>query len=161
MSSPVPGSDPATERYTPRVTVAAVVQHRGRFLIVEEWVNGDAVFNQPAGHLEPGESLLEALRRETLEESGCEIEPQHLINIYHTDTAQPERTKLRFNFAARLITQHAGMPLDTGIIATHWLTPEQLQGHSDRLRSPVVTRCVEDFQAGCRLPLSVLREVHT
>lgn len=148
-------------RYSPRITVAAVVEHDGRFLIIEEWVNGIAVLNQPAGHIDPGESLIEALLRETLEESGCEIEPLHLINIYHTDAERPSDTKLRFNFAARLLKQHDDAELDTGIIAAHWLSREQIQQQSKRLRSVVVSQCIDDYRNGEQLPLSVLRNVRT
>ncbi len=165
MSMTVPSDqdqpDGARDRYTPRITVAAVVACQQRFLMVEEWVNELAVFNQPAGHLEPGESLLEALRRETLEESGCVIEPLHLISIYHTDALQPDKAKLRFNFAARLLEQRHGAQLDSGIIAAHWLTLEQLQRQRARLRGPVVLSCIEDYQTGVRLPLSAMQTVRT
>ncbi len=150
MSHPVQFND----RYTPRITVAAVVEHDQKFLIIEEWVNNQLVFNQPAGHLEPGEDLLQAVIRETLEESGCVIEPIHLINTYHTDIDQPENTKLRFNFAARLCAQHHDAQLDSGIVAAHWLTLAQLHQQQHRMRSPAVLKCVEDYLSGLQLPLT-------
>ncbi len=155
------GTSRRATRYSPRVTVAAVVHHEGRFLIIEEWVNGKAVLNQPAGHLDPGESLIDALLRETLEESGCIIEASHLISIHHTDAGKPEQSKLRFNFAARLVKQHNDAQLDTSIIAAHWLSLAQIQQQSERLRSTVVIRCIEDYLNDEQLPLSVLRNVHT
>lgn len=154
-------SSQRTSRYSPRVTVAAVIQHEGRFLIIEEWVNNIVVLNQPAGHLDPGETLIDALLRETREESGCAIEPLHLINIYHTDAEEPDQSKLRFNFAARLVKQDANAQLDTSIIAAHWLSLEQIQQQSQRLRSAAVIHCIEDYLDGEQLPLSVLRNVHT
>jgi len=132
-------------RYAPRITVAAVVEHHNRYLLVEEWVNDERVFNQPAGHLESTETLLQAVVRETWEESGCVIEPMHLISIYHSDIDQPNKSKLRFNFAAHAV-------LDSGIIKADWLSLESLQ--QKPLRSAMVLQCIQDYLTGQQLPLS-------
>lgn len=138
------------------VTVAAVVESDGRYLVVEEHAFGQVVFNQPAGHLEPGESLLDAVVRETREETGYELQPRYLLGTYlwHSDAAQTSFLRVAFFGAA---VAPAGTPqLDDGIVAVHWFSRNQLLSRSERLRSPMVLRCIDDYAAGIRYPLDAL-----
>ena len=144
--------------WQPDVTVATVVVRDGRLLMVEERAQGRLVFNQPAGHLEPDESLLDAARRETLEETGWEVAPTAFIGAYQWK-AETGRHYLRFAFAGEPVRHHPGRPLDTGIVATHWLTPAELLAARDRHRSPLVWEAVADCLGGRRQPLSLLRQV--
>ena len=110
--------------------------------------------NQPAGHLEPGESLKEAAARETLEESAYHFEPEYLVGIYQwrgNDT-----TYLRFAFGGRILSHEAGRRLDEGIIRTLWLSRDEILEKKERLRSPMVSQCVEDYLSGCRFPLELI-----
>ena len=148
--------------WQPDVTVACVVVRDGRLLVVEEQVRGKVVLNQPAGHLEPDESLLEAARRETLEETGWHVEPTAFIGAYQwkspPETAQDGgRHYLRMAFAADPLRHEPDRSLDEGILQALWLTPAELQAQAPRHRSPLVWRVVEDFLAGHRHPLDVLR----
>ncbi len=142
------------------VTVAAVIEREGRFLVVEEHVGGKMVLNQPAGHLEPGESLIEAAVRETLEETGYQFEPQHVVGIYLWQ-ADSGTTFLRTTFCGVYTPPPNGtaVRLDEGIVATHWLTRAQLLGRESDLRSPLVLRCLDDYLAGARHALDVLTHV--
>ncbi|HZP67830.1 MAG TPA: NUDIX hydrolase [Rudaea sp.] len=144
--------------WSPDVTVATVVARDGRFLLVEERVDGELVLNQPAGHLEPDESLAEAARRESLEETGWDVEPTGLIGVYQW-TSPRGRDFLRFAFAADAVRHHASRRLDQGIERTLWLTREEIAAAAPRLRSPMVLRCVDDWLAGRRLPLAALAVV--
>lgn len=143
--------------WRPHVTVASVVMDGGRFLMVEEDVRGAVLFNQPAGHLEPGESLLDAARRETLEETGWEIEPQSFIGVLQYLSPEHGEHVLRFAFAARPVRHQALRPLDAGILRTHWLDYGQIAALGKRLRSPLVLATLDDWLAGRRLPLSAVR----
>lgn len=146
--------------WKPHVTVAAVVERAGRFLMVEETAEGRRVLNQPAGHLEPGESLLEAMVRETREETGWEVEGLALVGIYrwsHPDHS--EKTFLRVTFAARALAHDPDRALDTGIHGTLWLTCDELAASLGRLRSPLVLNCALDYLAGRRYPLELLRDL--
>lgn len=138
------------------VTVAAIVERHEHFLIVEEHCHGAIVLNQPAGHLEPGESLLDAVVRETREETGYAFEPAELVGIYLWDSAESGRSFLRVTFTGRAEPPHAVPDLDDGIIATHWLTPSQLLRRERQLRSPLVMRAIHDYRAGIRFPLETL-----
>lgn len=141
-------------RWAPHVTVATIVSDGARVLLVEECIDGRRVLNQPAGHLEPGESLAQAACREILEETGWEVELTGLVGIYQWQA--PDGTAfLRTTFAARPVQQHAGRPLDSAIVRALWLSPDALQA-SDSLRSPLVWRCVADWLDGRHHPLSVL-----
>ena len=134
------------------VTVAAVIEREGRFLIVEERVAGERVFNQPAGHLEPGESLLQAVMREVHEETGFEFTPQSLIGVFLWQ--HPERTYLRVTFAGAAEPPAATPQLDLGIIATHWLRRQDLLKLN--LRSPLVLQCIDAYASGASYPLELL-----
>ncbi|MBT2767436.1 NUDIX hydrolase [Stenotrophomonas sp. ISL-67] len=145
-------------RWAPHVTVATVVVRDGRLLLVEEAIEGRAVLNQPAGHLEPGESLAAAAVRETLEESGWSVRLTAFIGTYQW-TAPDGTPFLRFAYAAEPISHDLGRPLDTGILRALWLAPAELQAEPSRLRSPLVWEVVADFLAGQRHPLSIMKEV--
>ncbi len=139
------------------VTVAAVIEHDQRFLMVEERVLGALVFNQPAGHLEPGESLLEAAVRETREETGYGFAPQHVLGVYLWRSPETDASVLRVAFCGSAKAP-AGTPvLDTGIVAAHWLTRNQLLSRAEQLRSPMVLQCIDDYRAGVRYPLESLK----
>ena len=144
--------------WKPDVTVATVVARDGRFLVVEERVRGELVLNQPAGHLEPDESLADAARRETLEETGWTIELEHFLGVYQWSSGPAEHF-VRFAFSGRPLAHDPRQPLDTGIVRALWLTRDEIAGGGARPRSPMVLRCVDDFIAGMRLPLAALRMV--
>ena len=141
------------------VTVAAIIEADDRFLVVEEKAGGEVVFNQPAGHLEPGESLISAVIRETFEETGFSFEPHSLLGLYLWHCNEADTTFLRVAFCGDAVPPDAIPTLDEGIIATHWLTRSQLIAREARLRSPLVLRCLDDFQTGVRHPLSVISEL--
>ena len=141
--------------WKPSVTVAAVVERDGRFLLVEEKIDGRLVLNQPAGHLDPGESLVEACRREVLEETAHHFEPQALVGIYRWHYAKKDVTFLRFCFSGRVLGMEAGRKLDKGIVAAPWLTGAELDARKGDHRSPLVRQCVADFLAGKRYPLDI------
>jgi 8-oxo-dGTP pyrophosphatase MutT (NUDIX family) len=142
--------------WKPDVTVAAIVEREGRFLLVEERTERGLLLNQPAGHLEPGESIVAAAMRETLEETAWEFTPEHLIGVYRWRASHSAVSYLRFAFSGRLGAHHAGRTLDTGIVRALWLSPEQIRAGRDHHRSVLVVRCMEDYLAGKRAPLDLL-----
>lgn len=142
--------------WKPNVTVAAIVERDGRFLLVEEHTNRGQLFNQPAGHLDPGESLTHAVVRETLEETACTFEPTGLLGVYQYHSRADDVTYIRFAFTGKISDPQAGRPLDTGIIRAVWLTPQEIRRETARHRSPLVMRCIDDYVAGRRFPLDVL-----
>lgn len=144
-------------RWTPHVTVATVVVRDGRLLLVEEAIDGRQVLNQPAGHLEPDESLAAAAMRETLEETGWTVRLSAFIGTYQW-TAPDGTPFLRFAYAAEPVSHDPDRPLDDGILRALWLTPAELKADPDRLRSPLVWQVVEDYLAGQRHPLSIVKE---
>lgn len=144
-------------RFTPHVTVATVVEDHGRFLFVEEMAENRVVFNQPAGHLEADESLIQAAHRETLEETGWEIELTGVIGIYLYTAPANGITYQRVCFAARPVRAIPGRHLDAGIIAPHWLTREEIGARTEQLRSGLVLRCVDDYLRGPVFPLALIR----
>ena len=141
--------------WKPDVTVAAIIERSGRFLLVEERIRGRLVLNQPAGHLEDGEALLDAVIRETLEETAWQFTPEALLGIYQWRSARGHTT-LRFAFTGSVHGYDAARPLDPPIVTTHWLAREEIAQRAARLRTPLVLRCVEDYLGGRRLPLDVL-----
>jgi 8-oxo-dGTP pyrophosphatase MutT (NUDIX family) len=146
--------------WKPDVTVAAVIERGAKFLLVEERIRGRLVFNQPAGHLEDGESLLQAVVRETLEETAWSFTPEALIGVYLW-RSQRGHTTLRFAFTGSVSDFDARRPLDPPVLATHWYTRDQIQQHAAQLRSLLVTRSVDDYLAGRRLALETIgNEVH-
>ena len=142
--------------WKPNVTVAAVVERDGRFLLIEEETSRGRLFNQPAGHLEPGESLLDAVARETLEESAYTFTPTALVGVYQYRSAAEGVTYLRFAFAGAVSDHDPRRTLDSGIVRALWLTPDEARRESARHRSPLVMRCIDDYMAGRRYSLSVL-----
>jgi 8-oxo-dGTP pyrophosphatase MutT (NUDIX family) len=144
---------------TPDITVAAVTETAGRFLVVEERINRRLVFNQPAGHVEHGETLLAAVVREVREETAWAFEPQALLGVYLWRNPASGRGYMRFAFTGKVKDHNAAQPLDRGIVRTHWLSREDLQQREPRLRSPLVMRCIEDYLGGTRLPLEPIAKL--
>lgn len=149
-----------SERFRPSVTVAAVIEREGRYLLIEEHTPEGLRLNNPAGHLEPGEALAAACTREALEETAYAFTPTALVGVYMARFARPatgeEITYLRFAFCGELGAFAADRALDTGIVRTLWLTPGEIRASQDRHRSPLLLRCVEDHLAGQRHPLALL-----
>src|SRR6516165_5576439 len=143
----------------PDVTVAAVAETGGRFLVVEERINRRLLFNQPAGHVERGETLLAAVVREAREETAWRFEPEALVGVYLWCNPTNLRETLRFAFTGRVSDHDATQPLDRGIIGTHWLTRSELEAREERLRSPLVLRCVHDYLAGRRRALDGIAQL--
>lgn len=146
----------STERFRPAVTVAAVIEHEGRYLLVEEHTADGLRLNNPAGHLEPGESPLEGVVREALEETARPFVPQALVGIYLARPNPAGPTYLRFAFCGDAGAPIAGRALDTGIVRTVWLSPEEVLASRERHRSPLVVRCIADHAAGRRHPLDLV-----
>lgn len=142
--------------WKPHVTVAAVVQRDGKYLLVEEETESGLAFNQPAGHLEEGEALVDAVVRETLEETAYDFRPTHLVGVYHWHHPVKDITYLRFAFAGELRGHHPERRLDDGIVAARWLTLDEVRATQARHRSPLILRCIEDLAAGRRYPLDLL-----
>lgn len=142
----------------PDLTVAAIAERNGQFLLVEERISQRLVFNQPAGHVERGEQLIDAVIRETLEETAWNFLPEHLVGVYFWDQPETQRTFLRFTFAGKVTTHDPHRRLDRGIERALWLSHEQIRAQTSRLRTPMVLRCVEDYLAGRRYPLGLVRE---
>lgn len=146
--------------WKPNVTVAAITEQDNRFLMVEEIINGKAVYNQPAGHLDEGESLVQAVIRETLEETAWHFQPTAICGIYRWMT--PEGiTFLRIGFAGICNGHESDRPLDTGILQALWLSRAELLERGEQLRSPMVLCCIDDYLAGKRYPLSLLQDLKT
>lgn len=138
----------------PEITVAAVTETDGRFLLVEERIDRRLVFNQPAGHVEPGETLLEAVIREVREETAWLFTASELVGVYLWRHPGTGRTTKRFAFTGAVTDHREGQPLDEGIVGTEWLTRDQLREREPQLRSPLVLRCIDDYLAGRRQPLA-------
>jgi 8-oxo-dGTP pyrophosphatase MutT (NUDIX family) len=142
--------------WKPSVTVAGVIERDGKFLFVEELADGRRVLNQPAGHLDPGESLVAACAREVLEETAHRFTPTSLVGVYRWHYAKKGVTFLRFAFAGRIDGREEGRALDKEIIALHWLSRDKLAARAAEHRSPLVLQCVDDFLAGRHYPLELL-----
>jgi ADP-ribose pyrophosphatase YjhB (NUDIX family) len=150
----------SAERFRPSVTVAAIVEQRGRYLLVEEETPEGLRLNNPAGHLDAGESLLQAVVRETHEETARAFTPVALVGVYMSRFRRPARgedvTYVRFAICGEVGEPEPGRALDAGILRTLWMTPEEIRACRARHRSPLVLRCVEDHRAGIRHPLATL-----
>jgi 8-oxo-dGTP pyrophosphatase MutT (NUDIX family) len=152
------------ERWRPSVTVAAIIERNGQFLLIEEHTPEGLRFNNPAGHLDPGESPIEACAREALEECAYDFRPTHLVGIYLSrfqrtakDKAPAEDiTYLRFAFAGELGQFHANRPLDKGIVRSLWMSPEEIKGSTALHRSPLLVQCMNDYLKGQRFGLEMI-----
>ena len=144
------------QAWHPDVTVATVVALQGRLLLVEERIDGQLVLNQPAGHLEPDESLAEAALRETLEETGWEVALTAFVGAYQW-TAPNGQQYLRFAFAGQALSHDPSRPLDEGIERAVWLAPAELRARTTQHRSPLVWRVAADWLGGQRHPLSLVQ----
>lgn len=140
-------------QWQPHVVVAAMVERDGKFLLVEEETSEGLRLNQPAGHWERGETLMDAVRREALEETAHYVEPLALLGCYTTFYERRDITYLRFAYVCDVNGFDAERTLDTGIVRAVWLTPDELAVHPTPHRSPLVMRCVQDYLAGRRFPL--------
>ncbi len=147
------------EIWTPHLTVAAVIEEAGKFLLVEEHSEGKVVLNQPAGHVEEDETILQAVVRETLEESGRHFQPEAISGVYRWRSPDNGITYLRLAFCGTHGERDPNLELDTDIITTHWLSLDELQTRAEQLRSPLVMRCFEDYLAGQRYPLTLIEEL--
>jgi 8-oxo-dGTP pyrophosphatase MutT (NUDIX family) len=150
---------PTPQRWKPSVTVAAIVERSGRFLLVEEQTREGLRLNNPAGHLDPEESLLQAVEREVLEETACRFTPEALIGVYLSRFRRADGedvTYLRFSFSGSVSEPDPALALDAGIVRTLWLTSDELRACRERHRSPLVLQSIEDHLAGRRFPLEVL-----
>ncbi len=144
--------------WKPNVTVAAVIERAGRYLLVEEIIDNRLVLNQPAGHLEEGESLLQAVVREVLEETGWRFEPQALVAI-QLYRASPTLTFLRFTFTGRINQHNPTRCLDAGIFAVHWLSRAEIEAQRQNLRSPLVLESIAAYESGQRYCLDILQSI--
>jgi len=142
--------------WKPDVTVAAVAERDGQFLFVEERASGRIVLNQPAGHLEDGETFLDAVVRETLEETAWDFRPEAIVGVYVWRPEHLGRTFLRVAFCGELLAHDPARSLDRGILRTRWLARDELLAPRARLRSPLVLQCVDDYLEGTRHPLSLI-----
>ena len=143
--------------WKPNVTVAAVVERDGRFLVVEEETEDGLRFNQPAGHLDRGESLVNAVAREAQEETAHGFRPEFLVGIYQWPRPAGDITYLRFAFGGSITGFDPERKLDTGIVRAVWLTLDELRATRERHRSPLILQCCEDYMAGRRYPLDLIR----
>ena len=144
--------------WKPSITVAALVETDGRFLLVEERIGGQHVLNQPAGRVEPAENLVAAVVRETLEETAWHFEPEWLLGVYPWRSHSSPRSSLRFAFTGRVHAHEPARTLDAPVVAVHWLRREELVRGTLPLRTPLVLRCIDDYLAGRRLPLSAIND---
>ena len=145
--------------WKPNATVAAIIERDQRFLLVEEIIQGEAVFNQPAGHLEDNESYLEAVVRETREETAWRFHPEHLVGTYKWKHPSSGTTYIRMAYCGHVDDFDDSYEIDSDIEATHWLSREELLAHPNAIRSPLVLRCIDDYLAGIRYPLESIIEV--
>ena len=148
-------------RWKPSVTVAAIIERGGRYLLVEERTPEGLRLNNPAGHLDPGESPEQGVAREALEETAFVFQPTALVGIYlsrfQRASTQEDVTYLRFAYCGTLGDFDSARPLDTGIVRTLWMTPDEVRASAERHRSPLVLRCIEDHLAGQRFPLALVQ----
>lgn len=143
-------------QWMPHATVAAIVEDHGKFLLVEEITDRGNRFNQPAGHLEDNETLIEAVIRETLEETAYSFKPESLLGIYHWRHEHNDTTYLRFAYIGSVSNHQPNLALDEGIVRAVWMTAEEMRDNAMLMRSPQVLRCVEDYLIGQQFPLSVV-----
>ena len=145
--------------WKPHATVAAIIERDDKFLVVEEVIQGQHVYNQPAGHLDPGETLLDAVIRETREESAWLFTPEAVTGIYLWKHPGNGETYLRVAFCGQCSEHDAEQALDTGIVQALWKSREELLQRPEQLRSPMVINCIDDYLEGIRYPLSILNDI--
>lgn len=145
--------------WKPHVTVAAIIERDNKFLMVEEFINGEKVFNQPAGHLEPDEELINAVIRETLEETAWDFQPKAITGIYLWKHPINDESFLRIAFCGTCHNHQPELALDACILQAVWKTRDELIVLKDQLRSPMIINCIDDYLAGKRLPLDMLINV--
>jgi 8-oxo-dGTP pyrophosphatase MutT (NUDIX family) len=149
-----------TPRWKPSVTVAAIIERDGRYMLIEEHTPEGLRLNNPAGHLDPGESPEQGVAREALEETAHAFSPTALVGIYlsrfQRESTGEDVTYLRFAYCGNLGTEQMGRALDTGIVRTLWMTPDEVRASAERHRSPLVLRCIEDHLAGRRFPMAAV-----
>lgn len=144
-------------QWKPNATVAAIAEKDGQFLLVEEKINNKLVFNQPAGHLEHNETIFDAVKREVEEETAWEFEPEYLIGIYlYPNPNNADISYLRFCFYGHCTNEHKGQALDDGIVRAVWLSREEIKNECERMRSPLVEQCIDDYLKGNRYPLEII-----
>jgi 8-oxo-dGTP pyrophosphatase MutT (NUDIX family) len=147
-------------RWKPSTTVAAIIERDGRYLMIEEHTPEGLRLNSPAGHLDPGESPVQGVVREALEETTCDFTPSALLGVYlsrfQRESTGEDITYLRFAFCGTVGEPNPELTLDTGIVRTLWMTPDELRACPERHRSPLVMRCVDDHVAGRRFPLETI-----
>lgn len=143
----------------PELTVAAVIEQNGRFMMVEERVSGRLVLNQPAGHVEPGETLAEAVIREALEETAWTFVPEATIGVYLWGRDEGSNPFLRVAFSGRCVAHDGRRKLDEGIERVLWLSRQDLVARTAQLRSPMVMRAVEDYERGIRYPVDLFQDL--
>ena len=139
--------------WPPHITVAAIAERDGKFLFVTEYIGGQLLLNQPAGHLDPGETLFDAVKRETLEETGWRVEPSLVTGIYHYPSHHAGVVYHRITFLVTLL-ELTDMPIDPAIDSVHWLSPAEMGAYTPR--SPIVTRCLADYRQRGGFPLDLI-----
>lgn len=142
--------------WTPHTTVASILERDGKFLLVEEHTPQGLLFNQPAGHWEPNETLAAGASREVLEESAYDFDPTFIVGVYRWHAPTSNVTYLRFAFGGNITGHHPERALDQGIVRAVWMTPDEIRATQVRHRSPLILRCVEDYLAGKRYPLDLI-----
>lgn len=145
--------------WKPHTTVAAVIEENNKFLLVEELVDGKKVLNQPAGHLEPGESFIDAVVRETEEETATVFQPDYIVGLYRWVLPEKDRTYIRLSFAGKILKTLENQALDADIIRTLWLSYDEILEQKDRLRSPLVLECINDYRNGKQFSLDLLKDL--
>ncbi|MGV6817144.1 MAG: NUDIX domain-containing protein [Thiotrichales bacterium] len=146
--------------WKPRAIVACVIEQDGKFLMVEEEANGVMVIGQPAGHVEHGETIIQAAKREVLEETGYLVEPTGLLSVMNRHSDDPDRTVMRFNFIARLVRKQEGTIIDPDIQAVHWLSDEDIINERQRpVRSESISQALEQYRQGVNFPLKLFQSI--
>lgn len=147
--------------WSPRVVVAAVIEKEGKYLVVEENIDGRKVISQPAGHLEPNESIIDAVKRETLEETGWKFEPTDLVGVMHLLNPNTKRIFIRFTFTGNLLEKVPNYQLDPDIISTQWMTYDEIKSHyKTPWRGPLVMHSLDEYRAGKRYPMDLINTLH-
>lgn len=150
-------NDHGEKQFKPNTTVATVVHAKGKFLLVEEYENGKTVYNQPAGHIEENENLINAAKRELLEETGLSYDPAYCSGVYYFHRPEFNLYFLRFCFVVELNNIAQCSPKDKDITDCHWFSYQQITAIKDQLRSPMVLQCIDDYLSGQNIPLTQLK----